>query len=219
MPPQTIALAFAASIYPPAVAAIIALGRGEQLRSRVLAFVVAAAVTTYAVGAAMLFAFEGIGAARKRDLSLSSGIYIGLGVLLMLLAVRLQRRRGRGSRDAADKRPSKIERYLRSRRLAFVLGVTLYALPSPIYAGAVMSIDNADLSTGSELLALAVAVAVMLWLIEIPMLMLLIYPAPAGDALDRTNRWFSRNGRTIAVVFSAAAGAYLVIKGVSDLGS
>ena len=38
---QALALAFAASIYPPAVAAVIALGRGAEVRSRVFAFVLA----------------------------------------------------------------------------------------------------------------------------------------------------------------------------------
>jgi len=54
MPDQALALALAASIYPPAVAAVIALGRGEQLRSRVFAFVLAAALTTYATGVLLL---------------------------------------------------------------------------------------------------------------------------------------------------------------------
>ena len=35
MPAQALELALAASIYPPAVLAVIALGRGEQLKSRV----------------------------------------------------------------------------------------------------------------------------------------------------------------------------------------
>jgi hypothetical protein len=39
MPSQTIALALGASIYPPAVAAVIALGRGADVRPRVLSFV------------------------------------------------------------------------------------------------------------------------------------------------------------------------------------
>ena len=41
MPTQALALALAASIYPPAVAAVIALGRGSEVRSRVFAFVFA----------------------------------------------------------------------------------------------------------------------------------------------------------------------------------
>jgi hypothetical protein len=54
MPANALALAFGASIYPPAVAAVIALGRGSQLRSRVFAFVAAAFLVTYASGTIML---------------------------------------------------------------------------------------------------------------------------------------------------------------------
>ena len=53
MPPQALELALAASIYPPAVVAVIALGRGPQLSSRVVVFVLAAALITFALGVLM----------------------------------------------------------------------------------------------------------------------------------------------------------------------
>jgi hypothetical protein len=90
-------------------------------------------------------------------------------------------------------------------------------VPSPIYIGAVKAIADAKLSTASELLDLLVVVAVMLWMIELPMLCLLLAPEPAEHALEQTNRWFARHGRTIAVIASAAAGGYLLIKGVAGL--
>jgi hypothetical protein len=218
LPSQALALAFAASIYPPAVAAVIALGRGWQLRSRVFAFVLAAFLTTYAMGTVMLFLLEELGATSTTSRSASAAIDLALGVLLIALAVRLQRKRPGPDADLqAPSGPSKIDRYLESRRLAFVLGITLYIIPSPIYIGAVKAIADAKLSTSSELLDLAVTVAVMLWLIEAPMLLLLIIPGRAERALDETNRWFARNGRTVAIVASAAAGAYLAIKGLVDL--
>lgn len=218
MPPQALALALAASIYPPAVAAVIALGRGRQLRSRVFAFVLAAFLTTYASGAVMLFLLEELGATTAVSRSASAAIDLVLGVLLIALAVRLKRRRPHDHRQPeGPRKPSKIDRYLESRRLAFVLGFTLYLVPSPIYVGAVKAIADARLSTASELLSLAVTVAVMLWLIELPMLMLLIVPGRAERALDETNRWFARNGRTVAIIASAAAGTYLAVKGLLDL--
>ena len=82
MPSQALALAFAASIYPPAVAAVIALGRGEQLRSRVFAFVFAAFLTTYVMGAVMLFLLEELGATTATSRSASAAIELALGVLL-----------------------------------------------------------------------------------------------------------------------------------------
>jgi Sap, sulfolipid-1-addressing protein len=218
MPPQALALAFTASIYPPAVAAVIALGKGAQLRSRVFAFVLAAAVTTYATGCLMLLLLEELGATSSQSHSASAGIDLALGVLLILLAIRLRTKRP--DPPAASGKPSansKIERYLTSRKLAFVLGVTLYILPSPIYIGAVKAIADAKLSTSSELLDLAVTVAVMLWLIEVPMLMLIIVPGRSERALEEINLWFGRNGRLVAVLASAAAGAYLIVKALIAL--
>ncbi|HEY5287807.1 MAG TPA: GAP family protein [Solirubrobacteraceae bacterium] len=225
MPPQALALAFAASIYPPAVVAVIALGRGEQVRSRVLAFVVAAMLITYAVGTILLFLLDDVGVTGSHHLTPSAALDLALGVLLLGLAIRLRRKQLAQQRDrdlgtsAEDtkKGTSKIERYLESRRLAFVLGITLYVLPSPIYIAAVKEISDASLSTSGKLVALFVTVAVMLWLIELPMLALVLFPARASSSLEQINAWFARNGRLLAVIACAGAGAYLSIKGLVNL--
>ena len=219
MPSQALALALAASIYPPAVAAVIALGRGADVRPRVFAFVLAAWLMTYAMGVLILYVLTELGATGPRHLTPGAAIDVALGVLLILLAVRLHRRRPDPAAAAAkpSSGPSKIERYLESRRLAFVLGITLYVLPSPIYIGAVKAIADAKLSTSAELLDLAVTVAVMLWLIELPMLMLLVVPDRASSALERINLWFARHGRSLAIVASAAVGVYLIVKGLVHL--
>ena len=217
MPAQALELALAASIYPPAVLAVIALGRGPQLRSRVVAFVLAAALITYAMGVLMLFVLDEIGATGPHHWTPSGAFDLVLGLALIGLAVYLRRKRPNASTAKSPNEPSKIERYLESRRLAFVLGLTLYVLPSPIYVAAVKTIADANLSTDSELLALATTVVVMLWLIEVPMLMLLAVPDRAAGALERTNLWFTEHGRLLAVIVSAGAGAYLIIKGLADL--
>jgi Kef-type K+ transport system membrane component KefB len=214
VPPETIALALAASIYPPAVAAIIALGRGAHVRTRVLVFVLAAASVTYVAGVLMLFVLVGIGATGPLHYTPSASLELALGLVLIAFAIHLQRKPPTTRRSG-----SKVERYLRSPRLAFVLGLTLYLLPSPIYVAAVKTVADADFSTGHELLALAITVVVMLWLIELPMVMLLAMPARAALVLDRTNRWFSRRGRLLAVLLCAAAGVYLVVKAAAALAS
>jgi Sap, sulfolipid-1-addressing protein len=211
-------LALAASIYPPAVAAVIALGRGAQVRSRVFAFVFAGAATTYATGIVMLLVLEELGATGAHHVTPSAAIDVGLAAILMLLAAYLHRGRPRaGAAPATPSKPSKIARYLESRRLAFVLGVTLYILPSPIYIAAVKVIADAGMSTSSELLALVATVAVMLWLVELPMLMLLTVPGRASSGLERINTWFVRHGRQLAVVACAGAGIYLATRGLIDL--
>jgi hypothetical protein len=219
VPAQAFALALAASIYPPAVAAVIALGRGAQVRSRVFAFVAAAAIVTYAVGVAILLALDETGLTGTATASPGAAVDLVLGVALALLAMWLWLRRPRA--DAGPKTPSatsaRIERHLQSRRLAFVLGLTLYALPSPIYIAAIKSVADAGLSRSAELAAVAAVLAVMLWMIELPMLALLVVPDAAADRLERINRWFARNGRAIAIVAAGLAGAYLLAEGIADL--
>jgi hypothetical protein len=214
MPYQALALALAASIYPPAVAAVIALGRGSQVLTRVLAFVSAAAIITYAVGILMLFVLSDLGATGAHHRTPSATLDLILGVLLIGLSVYLRRKQPRPVKASGT---SKIERYLQSRRLAFVLGVTLYVLPSPIYIAAVKEVADAKLSTSGKMLAVAATVAVMLWMVELPMLMLLVVPERTTSTLERVNAWFGRHGRFLAVIACAAAGTYLAIKGLADL--
>ncbi len=217
MPSQALALALAASIYPPAVAAVIALGRGADVRPRVLAFVLAAWLVTYAMGVLILYVLIELGVTGPHHLTPGGAIDVALGVLLILLAIRLHRKRPDPAAAAKPSGPSKIERYLESRRLAFVLGITLYVLPSPIYIGAVKAIADANLSTSAELVDLVAVVVLMLWLIELPMLMLLVVPDRAAGTLESVNLWFARNGRSVGIAASVAVGVYLIVKGLVDL--
>ena len=223
MPAQALELALAASIYPPAVLAVIALGRGEQLKSRVFVFVLGALLVTYALGVLMLVVLDELGATGPGHWAPSAALDLVLGVALLGLAVHL-RRKPLDPADPADSadpakqgEPSKIARYLESRRLAFVLGVTLYVLPSPIYIAAVKTLADAHLAKSAELLSLLVTVAVMLWLIELPMLMLLAYPDRAAGLLERTNQWFTEHRRQLGVAISAGVGLYLLVKGLAGL--
>jgi hypothetical protein len=217
MPPQALELALAASIYPPAVLAVIALGRGEQLKSRVFVFVLGALLVTYALGVLMLVVLDELGATGSHHWAPSAALDLLLGVALIGLAVHLHRKPLDPKDPAKQGEPSKIARYLESRRLAFVLGVTLYILPSPIYIAAVKTLADAHLAKSGELLALLVTVAVMLWLIELPMLMLLAFPERAAGLLERTNQWFTEHRRALGVAISAGVGLYLIVKGLADL--
>jgi hypothetical protein len=217
MPAQALELALAASIYPPALLAVIALGRGPQLRSRVFVFVLGALLVTYALGVLMLVVLDELGATGPHHWAPSAALDVVLGVALIGLALHLQRKQPSSQDPAKQDEPSKIARYLESRRLAFVLGVTLYVLPSPIYIAAVKTLADAHLAKSAELLSLLVTVAVMLWLIELPMLMLLAFPERAADQLERTNRWFTEHRRLLGVAISAGVGLYLIVKGLTGL--
>ncbi len=218
MPSEALSLALAASIYPPALAAVIALGRGVDVRLRVFLLVIAAYLTVFVTGSLMLLLFQDLGATSQQQRTVSAGLYIVAGVALVWVAIRLRRPRpDKPKSSSSSSGPSRTERYLESRRLVLLLGVVLYVVPSPIYVGAVKAIADAKDSTATQLIYLAVIVLIMLWMIEVPMLMLLAFPHRASSALERINDWFARHGRMVAVIAAAGAGAYLIGVGLVDL--
>ena len=215
MPPEAVSLALAASIYPPAVAALIALGRGSEVRLRVFLLVGAALLTVLITGALMLLLFEDLGAGSSAPREIGAGLYILAGVVLLGLAQRL--RHPGPQKPKKDAGPSKTDRYLESARLVVLLGVILYVVPSPIYIGAVKAVADTHASTSEQFAYLALTVLIMLWMVEIPMLMLLAFPAKGAATLERINAWFARNGRMVAVIAAAGAGVYLIAVGLAEV--
>jgi hypothetical protein len=216
MPSEAVSLALAASIYPPALGAVIALGRGTEVRLRVAVFVIAAYLTSLVTGAAMLFLFAELDVTRAQIVSPSAALYIVAGTALLLAALRLARRpQDQRSRDPG--RPARTDRYLQDRRLVPVLGVVLYVVPSPIFAGAVSVLAGTDVSSGQQLVYLAEMLLIMLWIIELPMLMLIAFPTRALASLESINAWFSARARNLLVLASGTFGVYLVLVGAIEL--
>ncbi len=214
MLPEAFSIALAASIYPPALAAVIALGRGAEVRLRVLLFVVAALVTVYVEGAIILIVFGSVDASSGTKLTISGGLSIAIGLVALYIAWRLAHP-GPPKPKAAG--PSRTDRYLQSRQLVMVLGVTLYVVPSPVYLAAIKAVADTNISTSQQLAYLAAVIVVMLWLIEVPMVVLLAAPTRGSAMLEAVNAWFRRHGRTVAIVAAAGAGLYMIIAGIADL--
>jgi hypothetical protein len=215
MPSEAVSLALAASIYPPALAVVIALGRGTEVRLRVLLLVIGAFFTVLVTGSLMLLLFTEVGPSSKPARTASAGLYIAAGAALIGLAVRLRNRDPAAPKTDAG--PSKTDHYLESARLVFVLGMVLYVIPSPIYVGVVKAIADTQASTAQQLVYLVEALLIMLWMIEIPMLLLLAFPARGSRVLEGINGWFARNGRLVAVLVAAGAGLYLIGVGLVEL--
>jgi hypothetical protein len=215
VPPEAVSLALAASIYPPALAAVIALGRGVEVRLRVVLFVTAAYCTVLVTGGIMLLVFGELDATRKQVITPTAGLYVAGGSALLLIANRLRRDPARASEHPAS--GSRIDRYLQSRWLVAVLGVILYVIPSPIFVGAVKAIADTHVSAAQELAYLAQILLLMLWLIELPMLMLIAFPTRSEGALERVNAWLAAHGRRLLVLASAGLGIYLIVIGVVGL--
>jgi hypothetical protein len=215
MPSEALSLALAASIYPPALAVVIALGRGKEVRLRVVLFVVAAYLTVLCTGALMLFLFVEVHVAHTQIVVPTAALYAAVGVALLLLAAHLRRAPRHAPSEHAG--ASRTERYLHSRRLVFGLGFILYVIPSPIFVGAVKVLADTSASNGQKLIYLVQLLLIMLWLIELPMLLLIAFPARGVVALERTNAWFARHGRELLIPACVLIGVYLLAVGAAEL--
>jgi len=213
VPTQAITLALLGSIYPPALAVAIAIAAGEKVRTRLAIFVFAAAATTYLVGIAILELFSSIpvGAGHRRGNGL---LQTAIGVALILLGFYLLRGRRKAKVPKPPKGESRVERAMQSVPLLLLLGVSLYALPSPQYVGALKAIADQSVPEARKLLQLLIVVVIMLWMIEVPALALAVFPDQAGRALDRFNEWLARHGRTLLIVIVFIAGAWMITNGL-----
>jgi hypothetical protein len=216
MPPEALSLALAASIYPPALAAVIALGRGSDVRLRVLLLVAAAYITVLVTGALILFLFTETGLTSKQARTPSAALYVLGGVVLLWLATRLRRPPTRAAGPSGV--PSRSARYLGSRRLVVLLGVILYVVPSPIYLGALKAIADTHAAAVQQLSYLLLTLVVMLWIIELPALLVIVYPARGARVLERVNAWFAQHWRALATAAALGTGAYLIVVGLMELG-
>lgn len=217
MPSEALSLALAASIYPPALAAVIALGRGQDVRLRVVLLVAGAFLTVFVTGSLMLLLFAQAHASKSAVHTPSAALYIAGGVVALLLAVRVRRRPPTPKTVATEKSSSKLDRYLEGKWLVLLLGVILYVIPSPIFIGGVKAIADTHASTSTQVTWLVEMLLIMLWLIEVPMLLLIALPERGTAILESINSWFGAHGRSVGVGVLALLGLYLLIVGIVEL--
>jgi hypothetical protein len=218
MPPEAVSLALAASIYPPALAAVIALGRGPDVRVRVVLLVASAMATVLAEGTLILIALSEL-EFTSSNTSRSAALDLVLGLVLIAIAVVLRRRfhRAGATTPAPATGPSRTDRYLHRRRLVPLLGFVLYVVPSPIFLAMLNALARSGASKATQVGWLAILVVLMLWLIELPMIALIAFPDRAVDAIERVNASARRHGPTLLVLLCLIVGVYLVVSGLANL--
>lgn len=205
---ESLPTAFAASFSPTSlviVAWLLSLSRPLRLS---VVFLASAATVVLVVGFAFVAVLASTGLDQKsRHPTVPPAVDLGLGLLAILFAVVLRRRRPR---------PPKAHHYEPKVITVILLGLALGS-PSPLYLLSLHSVSQEHHPYAIRALQVIILAAIVLLMVEIPILTYRFAPERTSDALARTNAWLSRHGKMIGVVATAGIGVYFTVKGIVGL--
>src|SRR5579859_7761938 len=144
---QAAALAVAAAFYPPAIL-IAALYLASVRPGRITAlFVIGGALIVTVVGTAVLLAIRDAGLSLHSQHQTRYGLRLALGVVALIAAVLIYRRKPRQPDPAKPKKRSMIDRLSAepTPRKAFIVGIFLFG-PSVTFIAAVQVVASAKAS-------------------------------------------------------------------------
>jgi hypothetical protein len=165
----------------------------------------------------------------KSQASVSAGVDLALGVLLLavggLLATgRLHGRRkapvpaGSGPPEKPEKKDSWAQRVLSEPRfgLAMLIGA-LCGLPGASYIAALHNLVTGKYSTATQVVAVVVFVVIEFLLIIIPFVFLQLRPEATRAMLKRSQDWLAGHALQLMAYTALILGAYLAVSGLVRL--
>jgi arginine exporter protein ArgO len=146
------------------------------------------------------------------------GLRLGLGVVAVVAAIVLYRRKPKPPDPAKPKKPSLIERLSAHPRpvTAFAVGVVMFG-PSVTFIAAVQVVGTAKADLADTIGAMAMIIVLTVAFAWLPLVAYLIAPRRTVSALRAVDGWLKRHGKTMLTVAVGVVGILLVIQGITGL--
>ena len=215
---QAAGLAVVAAFYPPAIL-IVALYLASVRPGRTTAlFVIGGAVIVTVVGAAVLLAIRDAGLSLHSQHQTRYGLRLVLGVVALVAAVLIYRRKPRQRDPAKPKKRSLIDRLSAEPRpkTAFIAGILMFG-PSMTFIAAVQVVATAKASVAATVGAMAMIIVITLAFAWIPLLAYLIAPDRTVARLRGFEGWLRRHGKHVLVGSVGLIGILLVAEGIAGI--
>jgi Sap, sulfolipid-1-addressing protein len=223
---QIFLLSLTAALNPVLVGASTVMLLLPNPKRLMLGYLLGALMTSITLGLVIVYALKGSSTVSTTQNTISPGVDLALGAILLIAAVVLgtgrdkqiaERRQARkGPKE--EKGPPRWQQALSkgSARSTFVVGALL-TLPGGSYLAGLHHIEEQKLSTAATVLTVIGFNLVMLILLELPLLGYTFAPDWTPGAVERAKAWTGRNGHKAAVITLAVLGGALVIKGIAEL--
>ena len=221
------ALAFLSALNPKLLALDLLLIENRRPRAMFLCLLLGGMTVALTVGLLDVLVFHA--AAIKHQASVSAGVDLALGLLLLavgsLLATgRLHGRRkvpvpgGGGPPEKMEKKDGWAQRVLGEPRLGLAMLVgAVVGIPGASYLTALHDLVTGKSSTVIQVIAVVIFVVIDFLLIIIPFAFLELRPEATKARLRHTQDWLLRHALQLVATIALLLGAYLAISGLIRL--
>jgi hypothetical protein len=207
-----------AAFYPPAILiAALYLASVRPGRTATL-FVVGGVVIVTVIGIAVLLAIRDAGLSVHSQHQTRYGLRLALGVVALVAAVVIYRRKPKPADPAKPKKRSLIDRFSSepTPKTAFIVGIFMFG-PSVTFIAAVQVVATAKASVAATIAAMAMIIVITVAFAWIPLVAYLVAPEFTRSKLRAFEGWLSRHGKQIMVGALGLIGILLVAQGIVNL--
>jgi MFS family permease len=214
-------LAVLAAIYPPAML-VAALYLGSGRPGKTTAFYVAGGFLVVAVvGTAALVAIRAGGLSLPSHHQTRYGLRLGLGIVALLAAVLIYRRKPKPKKPAGtgkEKKPGLMERLAADPkpRTAFVVGILMFG-PSVTFIAAVQVVASSKADVVSTVGAMVMIFVLAIAFAWLPLVAYLIAPGHTTRTLKAFENWLRLHRRKILSAAVGVIGVLLLAQGIAGL--
>ena len=212
------ALAFSTVLNPKLYALDLVLIANKRPRLMFTAFLIGGVGLNVTLGLLDVLVFRADAVSAQS--SVSAGLELAIGVLLLAAGVLVASGRPRRKQRTADPtaREGWAERNLREPRPWLALGIgALAGTPGAAYITALHNLVGDDYSTPTQVAGVLVFNLIQWSPVLVPFALLEFWPEPTERALRRLMGGLTRNARKVAVGLAFAIGAYATISGLARL--
>ena len=212
------ALAFSTVLNPKLYALDLVLIANKRPRLMFTAFLIGGVGLNVTLGLLDVLVFRADAVSSQS--SVSAGLELAIGVLLLAAGVLVASGRPRRKQRTADPtaREGWAERNLREPRPWLALGIgALAGTPGAAYITALHNLVSDDYSTASQVAGVLVFNLIQWSPVLVPFALLEFRPEPTERALRRLMGGLTRNARKVAAGLAFAVGAYATISGLARL--
>jgi Sap, sulfolipid-1-addressing protein len=221
------ALAFLSALNPKLLALDLLLIENRRPRAMFLCLLLGGMTVALTIGLLDVLVFRAD--AIHHQASVSAGVDLALGLLLLAAGGLLATGRLHGRRKAAvpagdrptekpEKKDGWAQRVLSEPRLGLAMLVgAVIGIPGASYLAALHNLVTGKSSTATQVIAVVIFVIIDFLLILIPFAFLELRPEATKARLKHTQDWLLSHARQLMVTIALLLGAYLAISGLIRL--